>query len=375
MDEHKKPKVDHLMSRRVFFGILFLLVIVLVLALIWPYLNVIIFSVTIVILLRPVYTRIYNWRRVQEFRASRGLATALTTIAFILIIAIPVTILALLTYSQVKALSSEITSEEFVLEDFLNDLLMEIERLAATGSIEFDRQTILETITSAVETVLLGLIALVLKIGASFPNLLINFFLFFGFLVTLLPAADSLLTRERALIPLENPIVEAYATKINLMTRSMFLGIFVISFVQGVTMGVFYVLAGIPYAAFWTVLSIAFSVLPLVGISFIVLPMSIILILNGDVTSAIIVLIGFYGVVNWIDAILRPRLVPKGAYLHPMLLILSVFGGLGLAGFFGVVYGPVIMIVFVTTLELYHTYFLGIGKDMDFDHEVVRPTS
>ena len=76
--------------------------------------------------------------------------------------------------------------------------------------------------------------------GASFPRLLINGFLFLGFLVTLLPAADSLRKRERVLIPLENPIVEAYATKISLMTRSMFLGIFVLSFVQGISMGIFY---------------------------------------------------------------------------------------------------------------------------------------
>jgi predicted PurR-regulated permease PerM len=371
MDENEKPKIDHLLNRRVFFGILFLLVIVLVLALIWPYLNVIIFSVTIVMLLRPVYTRIYNWKRVQNFRASKGLATALTIIAFILVIAIPITILALLTFSQVKALSADITSKEFVLEDFLDELLAEIERLAIVRSIEFDRQSFLETITDAVNLVLSGLIALILKIGASFPTLLINLFLFFGFLVTLLPAADSLRKRERALIPLENPIVEAYATKISLMTRSMFLGIFVLSFVQGSTMGVFYVLAGIPYAAFWTALSIAFSVLPLVGISLIVLPMSIILILNGDVTSAIIVLGGFYGFANWIDTILRPKLVPKGAYLHPMLLILSVFGGLGLAGLLGVVYGPVIMIVFVTTLELYRTYFLGICRPEEDSNEVV----
>jgi predicted PurR-regulated permease PerM len=110
-----------------------------------------------------------------------------------------------------------------------------------------------------------------------------------------------------------------------------------------------------------------------VGISLLVLPISIILILNGDVTSAIIVLIGFYGVANWIDTLLQPRLVPKGAYFHPMLLILSVFGGLALAGFLGVVYGPVILIVFVTTLELYRTYFLGIGRPEESNNEVVLP--
>jgi predicted PurR-regulated permease PerM len=102
--------------------------------------------------------------------------------------------------------------------------------------------------------------------------------------------------------------------------------------------------------------------------------MSLILVLSDDVTSAIIVLIGFYGFANWIDTLLRPKLVPKGAYLHPMLLILSVFGGLALAGFFGVVYGPVIMIVFVTTIDLYRTYFLGIERPEEENNEAVPET-
>ena len=43
-------------------------------------------------------------------------------------------------------------------------------------------------------------------------------------------------------------------------------GVFVLSIIQGLAMGVFYVLAGVPYAGFWTMLSIALSVIPLVGI-------------------------------------------------------------------------------------------------------------
>jgi predicted PurR-regulated permease PerM len=374
MDQVERPKINHLLSRRVFFGVLFFLITILFFALIWPYLNVIIFSLTIVVLLRPVYNRIYAWKRVQNFRASRGLATALTIIAFTLLVAIPVTILFVLTITQVKALSANIELGEFNLDDFLGRLSAEIERLAGMRSVEFDRQAFLQTVSNIVRQALNGLITLILNIATSFPRLLINGFLFFGFLVTLLPAFDSLLDRERPLIPLEDPIVEAYATRINLMTRSMFLGIFVLSFLQGIAMGIFYALAGIPYAAFWTVLSIALSVLPLVGISFIVLPMGIILILSGDITSAIIVLVGFYGFANWIDTLLRPKLVPRGAYLPAILLILSVFGGLALAGFMGVIYGPVIMIVFVTTIDLYRTHFLGIEVPEESNNEVVPAT-
>ena len=62
---------------------------------------------------------------------------------------------------------------------------------------------------------------------------------------------------------------------------------------------------------------------------------------------------------NWIDTLLRPKLVPEEAYLHPLLLILSVFGGLALAGLMGVIYGPVIMILFVTSIETYVQYYQG----------------
>lgn len=374
MDQTEQPKGKHLLNRRNFFGVLIIVSTILVLVLIRPYLSVIIFSLTIVVVLRPLYNRVYSWKWVSNFRASKGLATALTILGFILFIAIPVTILAMLAHSQVEALSSDISVDEFALEDFLDELLTEIETLPVLSSVEIDRESFLETLTSAVDQLFRTLINLVLSIAASFPNLLISMFLFFGFLVTLLPSYDSLADLERDLINLDRPIFEAYATKISLMTRSMFLGIFVLSFIQGGAMGIFYTIAGVPYAAFWTMLSIALSVLPLVGISFVVLPMSIILILNGDVRSAIIVLVGFYGFANWIDIVLRPKLVPQGAYLHPMLLILSVFGGLALAGFFGVVYGPVIMIVFVTTIDMYRRHFLGIGEPAEADNEVVPAT-
>jgi predicted membrane protein len=50
--------------------------------------------------------------------------------------------------------------------------------------------------------------------------------------------------------------------------------------------------------------------------------------------------------------------VPKDAYLNPALVILSVFGGLGVMGFIGIIYGPVIMILLITSIEVYTKYLL-----------------
>ena len=57
--------------------------------------------------------------------------------------------------------------------------------------------------------------------------------------------------------------------------------------------------------------------------------------------------------VNWIDIILRPRLLSDEAHISFALFLLSIFGGLIWAGVMGLVYGPVIMLLLVTTVQIY----------------------
>jgi hypothetical protein len=70
------------------------------------------------------------------------------------------------------------------------------------------------------------------------------------------------------------------------------------------------------------------------------------------------VILAFILIVANIDTALRPVLVPKDAYLNPALVMLSVFGGLSLMGFVGILYGPVIMILLVTSVEVYAKYIM-----------------
>ena len=68
-------------------------------------------------------------------------------------------------------------------------------------------------------------------------------------------------------------------------------------------------------------------------------------------------------VVTSVDNLLRPFLVPKSAHLHPALMLLAVFAGLKMFGFWGIVLGPVLMIVIVTTISVY----LVVYKDASAD--------
>jgi predicted PurR-regulated permease PerM len=317
-----------------------------------------------VVVLRPLYD--FFMQRTWVKRP--GVATLLTIVSFLLIVAIPLILLINITVAQAKDIMGGVSLEGFNLEDALVEVVEWLRQVPGIQEAGFNPddiqarlqesydQTVAE-VRARFSEVVNWLAGLAIGLGTSLPNMLINLFLFLGFLITVLPSFDRIVERLETLLPLENPITQTYTRKVTLMVRSMFLGIFVLSIIQGLAMGVFYVLAGVPYAGFWTVLSIGLSVIPMVGISFIALPMGIILILSGNVWQGILILVGFYGFVNWMDNLLRPKLVPKEAYLNPMLLILSVFGGLALSGLMGVIYGPVIMILFVTTIEMYVAYY------------------
>ena len=184
--------------------------------------------------------------------------------------------------------------------------------------------------------------------------------IFLALLVTLLPAYDDLNQRLQQLSPLDVDISQRYIRKAQAMITSIITGIFLLAIIQGLIMGFFFWLARIPFTWFLTILSIAFAVIPALGISFIVLPLAIILLLSGQTSQALLVLFGFYVVVNPLDFILRPRLVSKEAYFNFALMLLAIFGGLQLAGLLGIVYGPVVMILFLTTIEIYEEHYAQV---------------
>ncbi len=61
-----------------------------------------------------------------------------------------------------------------------------------------------------------------------------------------------------------------------------------------------------------------------------------------------------------IDNVLRPILVPRAARLDSALMLLAVFSGITMFGFLGIVIGPVLMIVIVTTVSVYLAVFRGV---------------
>lgn len=341
---------------RFFFYGLFIVLSLLVLYILSPYLSVIAIALVTVIMLKPLY----DWfLRRERLKGRTRIATTLTIISFILLIIIPLLIIGFLLFAQANDLLEQLTSleVEISLENLAAALEEFLQQIPALGDVEIDQEQLAQTLINLGRIVLSLLTDLAISLGTSLPSLFIGAIIFLIVVATTLPILEDLEDRAQELSPLDVNITQIYLLKTQEMIVSVVKGVFLLAVIQGLIMGVFYWLAGVPFTIFWTLLSMAFAILPVVGISFIVLPMAVIFLLLGDVTSAVIVLIGFYVFVNPTDLTLRPRLVSKEAYLNFTLMLLALFGGLAVGGLLGMIYGPVIMILFMTTIDVYAQYF------------------
>ncbi|MEE9612989.1 MAG: AI-2E family transporter, partial [Desulfatiglandales bacterium] len=89
------------------------------------------------------------------------------------------------------------------------------------------------------------------------------------------------------------------------------------------------------------------------GASVVFIPATITLYVQGEVGLAIGYLIynACYSLI--MEYVVKPRLIGKGMKMNPLLVFIGVLGGIKLFGVFGVIWGPLIMTIFLTLTEIY----------------------
>jgi predicted PurR-regulated permease PerM len=311
------------------------------------YLDIIAFSLTAVIILKPLYDRV-----LLQVRGRVVLAAMLTICTFFLAVIIPLAIALSIVVGQAASMLDTVQPGADLLSTEQIDKVM-----AFFTSLNLPFADQIETwLLGAASQVANVLAQFALGLGASIPDLISRLFIFLGIVGTLLPNYHAFVQRLRRLSPLDDQVDNIFLLRIKLTVQSMFLGIFVIAVAQGLVTGLLFWIAGVPYSPLLTLVAVVASMFPL-GASLVALPVGIFLLIIGNYFGGATVLLGYFLLVSNIDNLLRPRLVSKEAYLSFALVLLSALGGYELFGFFGVVYGPVLMILFLTVLEVYEVHY------------------
>lgn len=320
--------------------------------LVWSYIPIIILAALAAVIFNPIYSRIV--RRLHR----TGTSASLTFVIMLLVFIIPLAITVLLTIGQVEQLVSKLEASGTTPQTFTelsNVLLTYINQLLGTltrGAVQIDIAQLNETLAHLAAELGNKLLGLLTSSFAAIATVVTEFILFLYLFTSLLTHGQDMLASFRNLNPLGEKVASLYISRTGQMARGAVGGQFIIAAAQGfVEAGILY-LAGIDYFFLMALILTFLSIIPLGG-GVVAIPIGIAMLLTGNVWQGIVILLGHFVIITNIDNVLRPRLVPKAVRMNPALMLLSVFGGLALFGFLGIFVGPIIMILVLSTFQVY----------------------
>jgi predicted PurR-regulated permease PerM len=200
-------------------------------------------------------------------------------------------------------------------------------------------------------------------VGATFNSITTIFFMYF-ILYFMLMNARYMEDTLYEYIPLKDENVNRLGKEVNSMVASNAIGIPLIAFAQGVVGLIGYLILGVKEPFFWFGVTCIAGMIPVVGAALAYIPLAILFFANGQNWQGIAMLVFGFGIIGTIDNVLRFTLLKKLGNVHPLTTVFGVIIGLNLFGFIGLIFGPLLISLFMLLLRIYTSEFVTKQRDI-----------
>jgi len=211
---------------------------------------------------------------------------------------------------------------------------------------------------STLEQVRQSIVALAPNILGSLSELLLGLFIMFFVMFYGFREGQSFIAYLKKHLPLEKNLKDSLFDEMRTITQAVLYGQVLTAVIQGGLGGLALLAFGVPNALFWGAIMIITAFLPVLGTPIIWVPAGVGLILDGNATRGILLLILGATIIMNIDNFLRPRLVSSRTNVHPVLILIGVLGGLRVFGFIGMLIGPLILAILVALIKFYEQNYM-----------------
>ncbi len=353
------------MDRKLFFTLVIALLIGLVgqtlFQIFAPFLSPLIWAGILVTVTYPLYRKLLAYMPKQ-----RELASGLLCLGLTLVVVLPISLLLLVLFKDLQESSEHLTRYlhtvdyqelmQFKGPIFENPIVQQV-RTWIDPYVELEKIDLRALAMQGVQRVSQFLINQSRGVLGAFGG--------FFFLLVMTEICMFFLFRDgprfvafvKRLIPIENK--ELVFQRMREVIQATMFGTLGTAVVQGFIGGVVFLILGLPSAVLWAVVMILSSFLPLLGTSLVWVPAAIWFLIKGSVVKAIIMVAAGVGI-STVDNFIRPILIrsvsSKDNQLNTLVLLLAVLGGISVFGFLGIVLGPMLVVLFLTMLELLYAH-------------------
>jgi len=331
--------------RQVFFIGIILLLGVLLFTELYTYLPALLGAITLYILLHKwmfYFTEKRKWRK--------GWTAILLMLLSIIVIILPVALL-------VNLLSSKVSYAIQHSEQLTAALKKVVENLEKQFSVTIASPA---NINQLGESLARGIPQL---LSATFNTLTVIFFMYF-ILYFMLVNARKMEDQLYEYIPLKDENVKKISGEVHLMVKSNAIGIPLVALAQGAVGLIGYLIIGVKEPFFWFAVTCITAMIPIVGAALAYVPIAIIFFANGQNLQGIAILILGFGIIGTVDNLLRFTLLKKLGNVHPLTTVFGVIVGLSLFGFIGLIFGPLLISLFLLLLKIYSNEFISKQRDV-----------
>lgn len=338
----------------VWFVVLFLVIFGLIMLMAWPFISSIIFALILAGSFYPLMRYLVDHRKWSRTKGAIAVAAIIVLAVFLPVVYIVVRLAQEVGYAY-KDLSTVITT------DTMEDFFFGSGYGAVIGRQIFDFLN-LEYNRGEIQRIVLDFAGTMTnwayeRISGFISNLL---YLFLDVVVMLVVIFGILQQAPRLrdfmfkLSPLPEEDERLIINRFNQMNYVTLVCNGIGGILQGILAGIAFWVLGFKAVLLWTVIMSVLAFIPLVGISFVYVPASIFLLVTGNywAGTALFVYCSLVSVVteNWF----KPIFMGNQVSINSLLVFLSIIGGMAVFGTAGIFYGPLIIIIFLTFVELYH---------------------
>jgi len=296
-------------------------------------------AVTLYILSRANYFHlVYNrkWKK--------GWAAGVFIIYYLLLIGLPVFIAIMLVSPKINAFLDNPTG---MIDSVKSSVVVIQQKLGITLISEASISNSLSKLSAFIPTILNSTVTLI-------TNLVIMLFILY-YMLYYGREIERMLNR---IIPLRQENINMLASETKRMIKANALGIPLISLIQGLVATLGYFIFGVKDWGLWGFLTGIFAFFPVVGTMVVWVPLVIYTYTLGRTWPATGLLIYCIIVVGQIDYVARITLMKRIGDVHPVTTILGVIVGLGLFGFVGLIFGPLLLSYVVLLFKIYMNEFI-----------------
>jgi predicted PurR-regulated permease PerM len=163
-------------------------------------------------------------------------------------------------------------------------------------------------------------------------------------------------------IPASKESVQMMKKETHTMIFSNAVGIPLIMLGQALTAGFGYWLLDAGDPILGGMLTSFFGLIPVVGTAGVWLPLSINLFIGGHIWQGFVLILYGALIISSVDNLVRMVFLKKHANVHPLITLFGVILGMSLFGFWGIIFGPLIISGFFLLVKIYKKEFIPNEK-------------